>query len=532
MKKILLLESSFVSPSYELMINALAYLHDEQFMILKFKGLERTVRAAKLSERYENFIAQAKSFNLDLRPTEAYGLDEFFGLYRKDEDIYITPTNSINTVISSAAMLKYPGRIMLMTSYNKSIDQPIFTNVQPMCDMYLTSKSFGRKGLDISSLNNPLNYRGVCHYTLNGITYNQQIRESDFLSQGSEGETLRCEEFDDLRIKIYERYLYKFEIEKVEKMMELAPILPDIAIPLAIVYDEEETPIGIVMRNFDGEDIRLDELHTHDNAEAVVLDLIEQVMALQTYGIFHKDLAHNILFDFKHGKAHIIDVDSTQYLEYPAVVQTTDKTNGIPLEYYNDLNFYYSLDLSYTLLTIVIGIYMDPDDLLGQYDDEGHVKLRSEPMNFLKYNVPYIYEIIKYAYVSRIPVSPAHQLDAVLHTDFEPDTVIQEEVPEEPKPIKWFDFGDEEDKLDEVSNEEVTEVEEKETEPEIEELSWFQRLLLKMFLQTGNTTIDDESELEQWQRFIRQKQWVRPAVYTAVGFVFLIMLLVAFFKMK
>lgn len=536
MKKMIVLEQSLVNPLYELLLKMVKNLND--YELLFYRNFENNIRCSGVIDHYKNLLRCLDENNINYKFIDEFGLDEYLYYNHSQDELYLTPTGAINAIVSSAAILEYKGPVFVCVGFNKTLNKPKFQNIQPMTKNYMTSKSFGTKGMDLHSIGNPLYYRGICHFELDGKKYSQKINDYDVVSSGIEGESFICKENNNLRIKIYIRNIFGYEIERIKKMICISSQLKDISIPLTLVYDDKNMPIGVVIKNFSGKDIDLHTFRNNKNAISIAKDIARQVIAMQTYGIYHKDLIHNILCDFEKGEAHIIDVDTTQYLEYPAIASTADKSNGIPQKYYNDLLFYNSVDLSYSLLTIIISTFVDPDDLFGLWDKNGNIILREEYLDTLKVKFPIIYQLVVDAYVKNIPISFSRQLDALDKIGIKEKTILYNPN----KKHKRFSFDDElfseldinDDELfDNFKQENVIQEKYKKgnnlNNINYKEISKLQKIILDLFLRNAKTTIAGETDAERWERFIRQKQWIKPLVYTVIGMILIIMLLIGFF---
>ncbi|MBO6046473.1 MAG: hypothetical protein J6P61_01850 [Erysipelotrichaceae bacterium] len=566
MKKILLLGQSLLSPQYETLEKSLPDFGASGDVIMIFTGMQEIAECIHATNRYQHLLAAFDAANIDTMTVDAFDLDEYLYANRdSEEDLYLTPTNAINPIISSVAMTRYKGNVFACIGYNRSAQSPKFQNVQPYAVNYLTSKSFGTKGLQREPINNPIGYRGLCHFMIGDQVYFQHIGEQRNIQSGQEGITFVVKDNPKWRVKIYDRPLYQFEVTKLKKFTEIVDDLPLTAIPLAVVYDEKDQPIGIVMRNFEGETINLKSFHQQINAETVAREIMKQVIAMQLYGIYHKDLAHNILCNFENCLAHVIDIDSTQYLNYPATTKSADKQNGVPIEFDNDLLFYHSIDLSYTMLTIMISAYMNPADLLGLYDDRGHVILDEDGKNYLREKAPHLARLVVAAYEEAIPASCAQQLAAInldikkRNEDYfnhvfafnadEDEEDVKEEVVTSHQSNKEIEFPklklpfslkktNDTKKTDQVEHK-VEKTEKKKTkeifdyhkdEEEVVLPEW-QKKILEIFLATAATSIEGETDEERWERFIKTGEYKKPLMYGIGCIVAIIVLLILFIFM-
>lgn len=504
MQDLLILEATLLKGTFEHLFEHLDVFSGYRFVFFKYAKENATV--AGLERNYQKLLQGLDEREIAYTFCEACGFDEYLCTYHDEAPLYIANTPYKNTLISSAALLKVSVPIFVFQQINQSTGLPQFQNIQPMTMPYLTSKKFGTAGLDFTYLPK-VNLQNVeCYFEWNKERYTFKAKKPAFDAEGVEGYTFICPGYSDLRIKIYKRSISRYEVERIEKLTRISAQFPDAALPLAIVYAPGDIPVGIVMRHFEGSELDIYQLHTYPTAHQLVSSLVRQLLGLSIWGVLHKDLTHNVLCDPVSGESHIIDIDSTQYLDYPAVVSATDTFNCMPQKYFHNRLFYNTIDLSYSMLMIVISAFINPDDLFGNYDEQGNVQIRQDELSQLKARQPEIYHLVKKAYVQGIPVSLSEQY-AILGA-------MEEEVTEH----------------EELPSEIVLDWEKEEPQASEESISYLQSLILSLFLKNGRTAIYGETDTQRWDRFIREKQWVSPLIYVCCSLLAILFILIALFQ--
>ena len=414
MRDIIVLNQTFAEPSFSVLAEALPHMGDYNFQF--FKNAALTAQIAGVKANYDRLISLITSSGARYEELDAGSVDEYMLRNWMKSEIYTTPTTMKNALVSSAAILGFKGGINIFTRFHRELREPVFQNAAPLVKVFLTSKSFGIKGLSQKTVQADHSEGTMCFFNIGGRRMSQPVMCPDAVNQGREGFTMLCRDDVRYRVKILERDFMEFELEKLRQMIGSPYEMGETAKPLAFVYNSSEQIIGTVMKNFTGRELSLDTLHEDPKALLYVRDVLEQVIQMEVMGYLHKDLSHNFICDTTTGRAHVIDIDSTQYWEYPATAETADKCNGLPHRYENSRVFYNTVDLSYTLILICAAAVVNPDELLGMWGENGLIELRDDVLSRIEQRAKPIYDIIVEAHRNAVPVSFIAQLEAVENT--------------------------------------------------------------------------------------------------------------------
>lgn len=589
MKSLLVLPQSFVDPKYEFFISHIKDL--EGFDVLLFKNFEETMNIAGLSDRFKNFKSKLKQKNIRYHYVQEYNFDEYVYQNHLDE-LYLSPTSSEKTIITSLALIKgtnlnHIKGVYILEGYNQTLRQYNFYNIKDAALIFNNQRTFGMGGLDNQSANNQFNYPDTCYFNINGQNYSQTLRYKDSLNQGAEGVTFNCQDDSRYILKIYSRLMAVYEFDKIKMMInQLAEVtsLSDVAIPKSLIYDKNHNEVGIVMNKFSGKEIKLSKLHKRDTRKKynIIKNLLEQCITLESYGLYHKDLIHNILID--DDKAHIIDVDTTQFRDMPARASAYNKQNNIPKIYDSNKLFFNTIDLSYSLITILVSFITDPTNVFGEYIDD-KIELNKNALDVFKREAPSsIYKIVKDAFVKLKPVSlsemfhvlndhesewnricnvdwtkivwsPVNSANDYLDPEkenrnqdcftkeqdnrFHGDYFSSKQVnisnqdynnssyksdnlnQSSIQKTKVADFGRRRKKLS--FDEPYTVKTERKKDPTI---SLIKKVILSLYMNNYKTSISDESDYEKWQRFINEKLYKKPLMLAIIGLAMIVMLII------
>ena len=142
MKKIIVLPESLVGNAFKSLSSKMQSLKDYHFLLFKFSREQ-----AEIAGVIENFNTVVELFNanhISYEFIEEDGLDEYFFYHKNDKEIYLTPTESVYQVISSAAILDYNGEIYIYGLEN----EPELLNYQPFVRVFKVKANSGTKVLD------------------------------------------------------------------------------------------------------------------------------------------------------------------------------------------------------------------------------------------------------------------------------------------------------------------------------------------------------------------------------------------------
>ena len=140
---------------------------------------------------------------------------------------------------------------------------------------------------------------------------------------GGEAEVFTSPELPDKVIKIYSAYRPTPEkVEKLENLAELGRRINSdrIAMPVDLIFDENNTCLGFTMKRVTGETLRniiLNEKWDRFDRSAVIRNLSLLMLELRLYQINISDLSANNVLIGPHSEVFIIDCDSFETFKHP-----------------------------------------------------------------------------------------------------------------------------------------------------------------------------------------------------------------------
>lgn len=409
MKKTIILTESLTEEAFSALITLLETAKDNEFLLFKF-AKERATLSGLIS-KYNMVIEKLEKSMLPYEFLEEDGLDEYFFLHKDEDEIYLTPTEAISQVISSASLMGYTGNLYV---YGLDKSEPDVQNYRPHVRTFGYKRSLGTRGLNTQNASYNHVEGRTCTFSLNGQQYTEQIKgRNSTKSQGVEGFTQICESNPKYRLKIWDSPKKQYEIEKINEMLRFSNKNHNIGMPLAFVYNEQNNPIGFVMNNYDGEIFNIEILRSVSNPLKYVKQILEQLIFMETYGLLHRDVNHNILIDRVKEQIHIIDIDSIQFRQYPASASSVDPQNALPEKYETKSAFYNTIDIIYTGLTFLAASYVDVMELFGLWNTNGFCSLDQKLFNKLRVNSPDLAGMLLKAHTVGQPISIARQLSLV-----------------------------------------------------------------------------------------------------------------------
>jgi len=387
-------------------------LDPNEYTVCKFYNFESTAEDCGVKDRYSTLMSIIRKKGVSVKNLAEHNIDEYFLNHAGDRNntVYVTPTDSVSIVITSAALLHYTGKVYIIEAGSNDA-----TNITPLIDIFNHKSTIGIKGLNKNIVSYNKKPGTECHYTINGTTYSEPIRSKAGTQAGAQGYTFLCNEAPGYRIKIWDGYadIYHYEIEELEEMIKKNLEHPYIAFPVAIVYNRNDEPIGFVMNNFeDGSELDIFNLRKRKNPLAIIEKILTAMLWMEAHDLYHRDLNHNILIN-KYGELCIIDIDSIQYKAFPAKASAGDALNALPCKYANENLFYNSIDISYTTMAFLVAALFDISDFFGTWDENGMCTLNNELLTELKNTYPSIYQLVKKAYIDGKPVAIEEQLEVV-----------------------------------------------------------------------------------------------------------------------
>ena len=345
MKNILLIPQSLVGNAFKMLMKHIENISDATFLI--FKDFYTTVNCGGLEENYKKLLNKLQVKSIPVTELEVYDVNEYFYAHNENnhETVYITPALASTQIISSAALTGYKGSVYV---YSSSEDEPIVQNIKLMNNAFSHKNSAGTKGLDTASATFCHVIGKDCNYKLDGKTYYQKlVGRERALGYGVEGYVMIAEDNPDYLIKIWDGYdKQQFEIDKVAKMIAYPYKNSNVAIPLGFVYNDLGNPIGYYMKKLSGEDVVMENMNNYYNRKAIMKEILETVIWMEVHTYEHRDLNHNFKVNSKTGNIGVFDVDSIQFMQYPATASTTDAKNCLPIRYRSNSKYFNTIEIS------------------------------------------------------------------------------------------------------------------------------------------------------------------------------------------
>lgn len=553
MKKVILLLQSLSDKSFTMLKEHIKAMSSDDYCFCIFHSFELSVNIGGFNTNYEIFRQILKDKGFHTLTLEEYSIDEYF-CGHCNGDIYLTPTESVPTVISSAALLGYKGNIYVFAS---SKNEPPVSNITSCIRAFKYNDIAGIKGLNKAKISYDHSKGNACYYTIDGIKYSQSLKEKSGCKSGVQGYTMACEGYPGYRIKIWDSFLpkYQYEIDEVAAMISDKLAHPSIAFPITFVYNEKDEPIGFVMRNFNGYELNIHAMHRRDDALKICEQILKIVIWMEANSIFHRDISHNMLID-KDGNVSVIDVDSLQYKAFPATASESDPPNALPRKYFSSSLFYNTIDISYTTLAFIVSGFYDIESFFGVWDESGLCPIKNNLLYELNRIHPSIAHIITEAYINGKPVSPVRQLEAIQKAlsekseacveydcvgDLEEPDLLYGDCPA-------FDRETYDDEVSSSPDAAVSEIFQKSKKDDknsfrkynhsvnvidgntpnkaLDNLIWFFKKLILSVFSTG-TIVHGMTKEDEWKEFIRSKKWVKPLISTSLAVVLIIVMIIA-----
>lgn len=404
---VLITVESLVLPSFTGTLKMVESQHEDYGFILT--DMEDAAKLAGVHDNYEKLIEKLKSCGASYSIDDAKNLNEYIFLSKgKLGDLYMGPVNAIAITVASLGLLKFKNSLYL---YDEKMD--MFRNETYLINNFAMRTRAGTKGLDRTEFMNPHVTNDLCHFTVNGNRYEERlIGRTSSPYAGVESYTQLSTNDPSLRLKIWDIQKPNYEIDKLRRLIDYRYKNESIALPLAFVYNEQDQVIGIVMRNFNNAtEIRPDRLSENPNAPKIVIDALKQCSWLETHTILHRDINHNILVS-ENGEAHVIDLDSAQFMSYPATALATRNDNALPSIYKSSAPLFNTLDLDYTMLYFLINAFVNADDLFGLWNEKGFCEIDKVAFAHLEATAPKTAELVNLAHTTGFPPSLTRMIDA------------------------------------------------------------------------------------------------------------------------
>lgn len=318
-----------------------------------------------------------------------------------DKPLYTTPLHTASDLVALAAACGYSGDLYVL---GRTAADPPVRNLRPLIRAFLANPQSGTKTLPKEKVLAAHTPGSRCHYMIQGCRIEQILAGS--ADRGAEGYLLQAAA-SGYCLKIWDRSRFVYVNEKLEEMFRMEDN-PEMALPLGFVYNEQEEPIGIVMRYFAGKTVSLDQLICFPEPFKLCEDILRQMIFLESCGVEHMDLWHNITIDDT--GAHIIDLDSAQFAGYPATAES--KEVYIPRRFGSGSAFGNGISASYLGLAMLIQLYLDRAEYNALLWDSANRRIAVNPDKLQKLPPPLQAAVLQ-AYQREKPVSLLRQLRLV-----------------------------------------------------------------------------------------------------------------------
>lgn len=412
MKSIIVLPESFIGKAYEALKRVVNKSGaDEKFLFFKYS--EQTAAVSNCLENYNEFKQLLRDRALQYEEIPESSLDEYFFLNKNKKEVYLTPSELTSQIITSASLLGYKGNLFV---YGVSQYEAEISNLKSCVNVFKTNQHRGTSSLDKTPLDYEHSKGSIAHFTINDKNFEVKLngRGGSVANQGAEGYIQYVD--DDFVIKIWDGVFpkKKYEIEKMEQIIRLKDKHPNIAFPLAFVYNSDDEPIGYVMRRIYGRAISFGQIHTLENPEIYVKQLLEQLIWLQVRGFLHRDINHNVLVNTDKKEAYIIDVESAQLKGFMSSVKTADSQNALPEMYNSNTAFFNTIDISYSALIALTSVFCSHKEVFGPWNEKtGFATLKPKGIKGIGKSSPSIARLICKAHTNGYPVSLIRQLEGL-----------------------------------------------------------------------------------------------------------------------
>lgn len=430
-KPLIVTPQSLLSKSYNRFMEIIPYLNNNTstFKVFFFMNFREFARLIHAEEHYNAVINALKQYNIEYSELPVFGFDEFFYLLSKSEkfkkqigyggEIYCAPTNASYYISVSAGVVGYQGKLKFFLNFNTYTGKVFFK--QSEYQALSKDPRWSLAGIDKTKVE----YAKIadyseCHYTINGKTYYEvPLTRDECSDKGTQAFTYKSKK-SGYRLKFwyFPNTYYAFQIDKIKRMIA-DPSPEGIAAPKAIVYSKNDIPIGIAMENYNGVEIPFEDYSQLLNSPLKYMEsLMKMVTVAEAYSYIHRDFFHNILFGYDGYQAHIIDLDSVQYANYPPTAEAADNTSGLPAKYTIQGRYYSTVELSYWAAMMCISSVIVPNPRRGvcvieKGKQQGVYKLNAERYEELKSKAPHIAEMALWQYNYCFPWHPLRWLEAV-----------------------------------------------------------------------------------------------------------------------
>lgn len=401
----------------------------ERYKVFFFCKPKEFAEIIGAKSNYTALINLLNENNIEHSELPVYGFDELFYLLSANDEfkelldyngeIYCSPTNASYYISVSAGTIGYNGKLKFVLNFNSYTGKIFFKDSE--YKNLAKNPRWSLAGVDTTEVQyTKIADYSECYYTVNGKKYCEiPLKRENCSDKGTQAYTYVSKK-SGLRLKFwdYPKFYYQFQIDKIEKMIN-DPSPKGMAIPLALIYSKNNIAIGIAMENFNGVEVKFEDYSQLLSLPLRFMEsLIKGLVNAEAYSYIHRDFFHNILFDDDNYQAHIIDLDSVQYANYPPTAESLENRSCLPDKYAIKGRYYSTVELSYWATIMAISSVIIPSPRRGVCIIEkgakrGLYKLNRERYEELKKKAPHIADVALWQYDNCFPCHPMRLLEAV-----------------------------------------------------------------------------------------------------------------------
>lgn len=500
--------------------------------LLLFWDFAQYCEASNLTASYHAILSGLNRRGIRTRILDCDGLEQFLLTHNSATPIYTTPLTNTECVVTAAAACSYTGQIFCLGA--NAMDPPL-RNLTAQIRSFSATPRAGTRGLNRAAVLHAHPEGSLCHYTIQDKRVEQRLGSSALV--GTEGHVIPSQ-LEGFCLKIWDIPRFQYANEKISVMLHLDDN-PELALPLAFVFNEQNEPIGIVMRFFDGKTTTLDQLYRFPNPLKLCRDILRQLIWLEARTFLHCDLWHNIKVDA--AGAHLLDLDSVQFAGYPATAESQDAMNYLPARFSRAAAFGSSINTAYTTLKMLILLYVDTAQYNRLLWDERRQCDTIQP-DILRSLPPKLQAMVLDAHRDECPVSLVRQLrfveEEMAHASAAPN--MEEEFPEfvtpctEETDTAWDTPLREQTPARPAESPRRSAPYQRQTQKAAvrTKKSWLvrqlQRLLISLFgCSSGTIPHTYGSPVDPWDIFVQSKLWRKPLIITVVILMIILAVVIA-----
>lgn len=430
MKTYIVTPQSFTN-SFEKFIEIIPFLNKGpvKYKVFFFCNAAAFAKQIGAEQNYNTIIKTLKENNIDYSELPVYGFDELFCLLQRsakfkneigyDGELYCSPTNASYYISVSAGTVGFDGELKFFLNFNSYTGKIFFkkSDYKKLAD----NPRWSMAGIDKSQIeySKTADY-SECHYAIDGKAYTEvPLSRDKCTDKGSQGYSYVSKK-SGYRLKFwdYPKTYYAFQIDKIKRMIA-NPSPKNLAVPKAIIFSKNNIAIGVVMDNFNGVEIPFEKYSQLLNSPLKFMEsLMTGLISAEAFSYIHRDFHHNILFDDNNYQAHIIDLDSVQYANFPPTAQSAENRSCLPAKYTIRGRYYSTVELSYWAAMMAISSVIVPNPRRGTCvidagEETGTYKINKERYTELNRKAPHIADMALWQYDDCFPCHPMRILEAV-----------------------------------------------------------------------------------------------------------------------